>query len=80
MLGDVRFRDVAGTGARAVQERAPGPTRLVDDFFGEDLIVVAVVGFPVTDNFYGTSPSSPNPNDLIPLPGGPDGHCPDSRI
>ena len=63
-----------------MQERAPGPSCPVDDLFGQDLDVRAVVGVFVRDDIYQSAPTPADPNDTMTLPHGSERHGTNGRI
>src|SRR3972149_725362 len=71
---------MARAGARGMQERSPRPAGFVDDFFGQDLVIVGIVGRAVTHKLDEPRPATPNTDDLIPFSNRPDGHGSNSRI
>ena len=65
--GHQRLGQVTRARSGAVQERAPGPPRPVDDVFGQDGRVLAVVGVLVRDDIHQTGPTPADSNDTMSL-------------
>ncbi len=79
MFGNGGFLDLAGIGARGVQEGAAGAAGTIDDLFGEGLKVVAIVVVLFADDVDQTCPSAPQADHLVTLAQRPDGDRADRR-
>lgn len=77
---NIRFRHVAWPGARSMQKGAAGPADPIDDFFGQRLVPVTVVGRPVRHDLHDAGPAPTDPDDLISLALGANRDGPDRRI
>ena len=71
---------MAGAGAGGVQEGAAGAPGPVDDFFGQDLEVVAVVGFWVADQLDDAGPAAADADHLVAFAQCADGDGTDGRV
>ena len=57
-----------------MQERAAGPSCPVDNVFGQDLNVRAVIGVFVRDDIYQAAPTPADPDDAMTRPHGSKRH------
>src|SRR3972149_4395859 len=80
MFWDFRFPHMAWASGGSVQEGAPGPSRPVDDFFGQDLEIVAVIGVLCADDLHGAGPAAPDADHLVAFAQRADGHGADGWI
>ena len=67
MLRNAGLAHLAGVGARTVQESATGAAGAIDQFLGEDLVVVAVVVLGVADRVDQARPSAAQSDDAVAL-------------
>ena len=65
---------------RAVQKRAAGPSCFVDDLFGQDPHVLAIVRVLVRDDIDQTTPAPANADDAMTLPQCTNRNGPDGRV
>ena len=73
-------RQVTRSGARRMKEGAARAPGAIDDGFGEDLDVLAVVGFRVADVVDEPRPTAPDADDAVSLAEGANGDRADRRI
>src|SRR5579872_2222493 len=75
-----RFLDLAGVGARTMQESSAGATRAINNVLGQHKKIVAVVVVFLANNVHQASPPMTKTYDLIAFPQGPNGHRTDCGI
>ncbi len=80
MRGNAAFADLAGIGARGVEESAAGAAGAVDDIFGEQLEVIGVVGILVADDVDEAAPAAAQADDLVAFADRADGDGADGGI
>ena len=76
----VDVRDTARPGPGGMQERAAGAADLVDDFFGQDLAALRVIGHFIPVDLDEPCPAAADADDIIPFVDGPDRDRADGRV
>jgi hypothetical protein len=80
VFGDAVSLDLAGIGPRGMKERAAGTAGTVDDFFGKDLEIIAVVVVLFPDDIDEAGPTAFESNDRIALAQGAESYGSDRGI
>jgi hypothetical protein len=80
MLRNFRLADLAGVGARGVQERAARAPGAVDDLLGQELEIGAIVGLLVAGQLQQAGPPAPDADHLVALAHSADGYCAYRRV